>query len=95
MMIATVAGGAFMYAVHKAAKQMPKEEYSVFTTLVQFITLMDVPAIGLQTRQKAPLGVIQSLVLIPLFFASEERGKGVRRPHEASVNSKSSLSFIP
>jgi O-antigen/teichoic acid export membrane protein len=49
MMIATVAGGVFMYAVHMAAKQMPKVEYGVFITLLNVVTLMGIPAIGLQT----------------------------------------------
>jgi O-antigen/teichoic acid export membrane protein len=49
MMMATTAGGVFMYAVHMAAKQMPKEQYGVFTTLLQIVTLMGIPAIGLQT----------------------------------------------
>jgi O-antigen/teichoic acid export membrane protein len=49
MMVATVAGGVFMYAVHMIAKQMPKEEYGVFTTLLQIVTLMGIPAVGLQT----------------------------------------------
>ena len=37
-----------MYAVHMVAKQMPKEEYGLFTTLLQVISLMAIPAIGLQ-----------------------------------------------
>src|SRR5438105_1833521 len=49
MMITTVGGGAFMYAVHVVAKQMPKAEYGVFTTLLQIVTLMGIPAVGLQT----------------------------------------------
>ena len=49
MMIATTAGGALMYAVHTIARQMPKEEYGVFTTLVQIVTLMSIPAVGLQS----------------------------------------------
>jgi len=49
MMIATVAGGAFMYAVHTAAARMPKDEYGIFTTLLQVISLMGIPAMGLQT----------------------------------------------
>jgi len=49
MMIATLAGGVFMYAVHMVAKQMPKNEYGVFTTLLQVVTLMGIPATGLQT----------------------------------------------
>jgi len=49
MMIATVAGGVFMYAVHMIAQRMPKAEYGVFTTLLQIVTLMGIPAIGLQT----------------------------------------------
>src|ERR1041385_1434554 len=57
MMIATTAGGVFMYAVHMVAKLMPKDEYGVFTTLAQILTLMGIPAIGLQTvfaQQAAP-----------------------------------------
>jgi O-antigen/teichoic acid export membrane protein len=50
MMIATVLSGVFMYAVHMIAKNMPKEsgEYGLFTTLLQTITLMGIPAVGLQ-----------------------------------------------
>src|SRR6267142_546823 len=49
LMGATVASGAFMYAVHTVAKQIGKVEYPVFTTLIQIVTLMGIPAIGLQT----------------------------------------------
>lgn len=51
MMIATVGGGVFMYLVHSLAKAMPKEsgEYGLFTTLLQVVTLMGIPAIGLQS----------------------------------------------
>ena len=49
MMVATMAGGAFMYAVHMVAKQIGKQEYPVFTTLLQIVTLMGIPAVGLQT----------------------------------------------
>jgi O-antigen/teichoic acid export membrane protein len=49
MVVATVLGGAFMYAVHKVAKEMPKSEYGVFGTLLQIINLMGIPAAGLQT----------------------------------------------
>jgi O-antigen/teichoic acid export membrane protein len=49
MMIATVASGAFMYAVHAVAQQIGKQEYPVFLALVQIVTLMGIPAIGLQT----------------------------------------------
>lgn len=48
MVIATTVGGALMYAVHKAAGQMPKSEYGVFTTLLQVLNLMAIPAVGLQ-----------------------------------------------
>ena len=47
-MIATTAGGAFMSAVHIIACRMPKEEYGVFTTLLQIVSLMSIPAVGLQ-----------------------------------------------
>src|ERR1041384_2560189 len=49
LVIATTTSGAFMYAVHMVASQMPKEEYGVFTTLLQVINLMGIPAIALQT----------------------------------------------
>jgi O-antigen/teichoic acid export membrane protein len=49
MMISTVAGGVIMYAVHMIARRMPKEEYGVFTTLIQVITLMGIPGVGLQS----------------------------------------------
>src|SRR5258707_13026830 len=49
MMVATVVSGAFMYAVHSVAKQIGKEEDPVFGTLLQIVTLMGIPAIGLQT----------------------------------------------
>jgi O-antigen/teichoic acid export membrane protein len=48
LMIATIAGGALMFAVHSVAQRMPKEEYGVFTTLLQIISLMGIPAVGLQ-----------------------------------------------
>ena len=48
MMIAATAGGGFMYVVHMVAKQMPKGEYGVFTTLLQVVSLMVIPASGLQ-----------------------------------------------
>ncbi len=37
-----------MYAVHMIARQMPKEEYGVFTTLLQTVSLASIPAVGLQ-----------------------------------------------
>ena len=49
MMGASVAGGLLMFLVHKIAKQMPKDQYSLFTTLLQVVTLMGIPAIGVQT----------------------------------------------
>lgn len=48
MMIATVMGGALMFAVHSVAQKMPKSEYGVFTTLLQVVTLLGIPAVGLQ-----------------------------------------------
>ncbi|MEI7729093.1 MAG: hypothetical protein WCO56_05960 [Verrucomicrobiota bacterium] len=47
--VATALGGAFMYAVHMVAKDMPKSEYGVFTALLQVLNLMGIPAIGLQS----------------------------------------------
>jgi O-antigen/teichoic acid export membrane protein len=49
MMFASVASGALMYAVHPVVSRgLPKEEYGVFTTLLQVVTLMTIPAGGLQ-----------------------------------------------
>jgi O-antigen/teichoic acid export membrane protein len=49
MMIAGVASGALMYLVHPiVARELPKGEYGVFTTLLQVISLMGIPAVGLQ-----------------------------------------------
>ncbi len=42
-------GGVFMYAVHILAGKMPKAEYGVFTTMLQILNLMGIPAIGLQS----------------------------------------------
>jgi len=49
LMVATVFGGGLMYAVHMIARKMPKEEYGVFTTLLQVVSLMSIPAVGLQS----------------------------------------------
>ena len=49
MMLATLMGGLLMFALHKIARQMPKEEYGVFTTLLQVVSLMGIPAVGLQS----------------------------------------------
>ncbi|MCX6895079.1 MAG: hypothetical protein NTZ16_06180, partial [Verrucomicrobia bacterium] len=49
MMLATLIGGLLMFALHKIARRMPKEEYGVFTTLLQVVSLMGIPAVGLQS----------------------------------------------
>ncbi|MCL5098970.1 MAG: hypothetical protein M1608_15830, partial [Candidatus Omnitrophica bacterium] len=49
MMFATVVGGVLMWAVHKIAAQLPIAEYGIFTTLLQILNLMGIPAAGLQT----------------------------------------------
>ncbi len=48
-MIATMVGGGLMFAVHTIAQRMPKAEYGVFFTLLQIVTLMGIPAVGLQS----------------------------------------------
>jgi len=48
MMVAAVAGGALMSAVHIIASRMPKEQYGVFATLLQVVAQMGIPAAGLQ-----------------------------------------------
>ncbi len=42
-------GGLASYAVHKFAKEMPKADYGVFTTLLQLLNLVGIPVIGIQT----------------------------------------------
>jgi len=49
MMFAATASGVLMYAVHfVVSREIPKGEYGVFTTLLQVIALMGIPAVGLQ-----------------------------------------------
>jgi len=49
MVIATTAGGALMWLVHYVTnRSMPEAEYGVFTTLLQVLNIMTIPAIGLQ-----------------------------------------------
>ena len=49
MMMASTASGALMYCVHPiVSRGMSKEEYGVFTTLLQVVTMMSIPAGGLQ-----------------------------------------------
>lgn len=48
MMAASTLSGLLMYAVHKVASQMPKDEYGAFATLLQVIGQMGIPAVGLQ-----------------------------------------------
>ena len=48
VMLTMTVGGAVMYAVHPVvARHVPKEEYGVFTTLLQVVSLMGIPAAGL------------------------------------------------
>src|ERR1019366_7354841 len=48
VMLTMTLGGALMYAVHPVvARHGPKEEYGVFTTLLQVVSLMGIPAAGL------------------------------------------------
>jgi len=49
LMVATFAGGLLNFAVHSIAQRMEKPEYGVFTTLIQIVTLMGIPAVGLQS----------------------------------------------
>jgi O-antigen/teichoic acid export membrane protein len=54
MMMASTASGLIMYLVHPVAtgritgRGMPESEYGVFTTLLQVVTMMTIPAGGLQ-----------------------------------------------
>jgi len=51
MAFATLIGGAFFYAVHffAARSRMPQDEYGAFTTLLQVLNQIAIPAVGLQT----------------------------------------------
>jgi O-antigen/teichoic acid export membrane protein len=49
MMMASTASGLIMYLVHPIVSRiMPESEYGVFTTLLQVVTMMTIPAGGLQ-----------------------------------------------
>jgi O-antigen/teichoic acid export membrane protein len=49
MMMAATASGGLMFAVHPiVSRGVPPGEYGVFTTLLQVVSLMSIPAIGLQ-----------------------------------------------
>jgi O-antigen/teichoic acid export membrane protein len=74
MMIAGVASGAMMYLVHPIiARELPKGEYGVFTTLLQVIALMGIPAVGLQPviAQQAAAAITEEQQRV---VASEFRG---------------------
>jgi O-antigen/teichoic acid export membrane protein len=50
MMLAATASGFLMYCVHPiVTRNFPTGEYGVFTTLLQAVSLMSIPSIGLQT----------------------------------------------
>ena len=50
LMIAATLSGALLYAVHfVVSREIPKSEYGVFTTLLQVVSLMGIPAVGLQS----------------------------------------------
>lgn len=48
MMTASVAGGAFMFAVHFFSKKIPAAEYGVLGTLLAMVNCMSIPALCLQ-----------------------------------------------
>jgi O-antigen/teichoic acid export membrane protein len=50
LMLTATGSGVLMYAVHPiVTRNVPSGEYGVFTTLVQIVSLMSIPSIGLQT----------------------------------------------
>src|SRR5262249_7191644 len=79
MVIAAVAGGVFMYAVHKTASKMPKAEYGDFATLLQVYNQMLIPSLGMQT-----IFAQQSVIA----FAEEQR-----RQLTASVRAVALVTF--
>jgi O-antigen/teichoic acid export membrane protein len=49
MLMATVVSGAFLSVVHTAAKEMPsREQYALFTAMVDALLLLAIPASGVQ-----------------------------------------------
>ena len=48
LMLANLSAGALMYALHRVASRMPDGEYGLFTTLLQVIAQISIPAVGLQ-----------------------------------------------
>jgi O-antigen/teichoic acid export membrane protein len=48
LMFATVASGAFMFAVHFFSKKIPEAEYGFYGTLLAMLNLMTMPTLGLQ-----------------------------------------------
>ena len=47
MMLTATASGVLMYAVHPiVSRGVPPSEYGLFTTLLQVISLMTIPACG-------------------------------------------------
>ena len=76
MMMAGVGSGALMYFVHPiVARELPKGEYGVFTTLLQVVALMGIPAVGLQPviAQQAAAAITEEQQRV---VASEFRGVG-------------------
>jgi O-antigen/teichoic acid export membrane protein len=49
MIFATFASGILMVGVHGFARAMPQSEYAVFFTLLQLVSLMSIPGLGLQS----------------------------------------------
>ena len=80
MMVATVASGVFMSAVHVLLNRIEPAEYGVFFTLLRLLLLMGIPAAGLQTifaqqaagalgdEQQRELAATTRAVLAAIFF---------------------------
>src|SRR5688500_12656967 len=49
VVLATTAGGVWMYFVDSVARRLTPSEYGMFYTLIQIVNLMGIPAIGLQS----------------------------------------------
>jgi O-antigen/teichoic acid export membrane protein len=49
VLVCTILGGVFFWAVHFCARKMPPAEYGIVTTLLQVLNQMAIPAMGLQT----------------------------------------------
>lgn len=68
VLVATFLSGILMVGVHGFARAMPRSEYGVFFTLLQVVSLMSIPGLGLQSvfarRAAAAVTVEQEMEVV-------------------------------